>query len=272
MRVVIQGEVGSFHHQAAQLWFESDLEIVEEESFSNVFASLENKKADIAVIAIENSLYGSINEVHDRLEVHRFPIIGEIYLRIKHRLITLPDVTPNDIRQIYSHPVALAQCGQFLDKQYPNATRVEYHDTAASVAFIKERNDPSIAAIASRVAAEDYGLPILAENIEDNSANFTRFLVISPTGKTPYNANKASLILTTDHTPGALAHVLSLFAREDVNLTKLQSRPIIGEAWRYHFYIDVEAAGKPLHTIISAVRQTGAVITVLGEYAKGATH
>jgi prephenate dehydratase len=271
MRVAIQGEIGSFHHQAALLWFESNIDIVQEASFGNVFAALESKKADVAVIAIENSLYGSINEVHDLLEAHRFPIIGEIYLRIKHQLIALPGAIPSVIQQIYSHPVALAQCGQFLEKHYPHATRVEYHDTAASVSFIKEKDDPSIAAIASRVAAEDHSLPILAENIEDNSANFTRFLIVDPNGKPPYNANKASLILTTDHAPGALAHVLSLFAREDINLTKLQSRPIIGEAWRYHFYIDVETASKPLHTIIATIRQTGATVTVLGEYAKGVT-
>lgn len=272
MHVAIQGEVGSFHHQAAQKWFGSNVVILGKDSFRDTFASLASGETSVAVVAIENSIYGSINEVHDLLEAYRYPVVGELYLRIQHQLITLPGVTSDTIEQIYSHPVALAQCGLFLDKYFPHAKRVEYHDTAASVTFIKEENDPTIAAIASRVAANDYNLPILAENIEDDRANFTRFLIIDTKGKTPDNASKASLILTTDHTPGALAHVLSIFAREGINLTKLQSRPIIGEAWRYHFYIDVEAAGEPLHAILAIVRQTGATATVLGEYTIGNTY
>jgi prephenate dehydratase len=137
---------------------------------------------------------------------------------------------------------------------------------------VKEQNDPSIAAVAGIDAAKEYGLSVIAKNIEDNKQNFTRFLVIDPNGKTQANANKSSLVLTTNHTPGALAHVLSIFAKAGVNVSKLQSRPIVGDAWKYRFYVDLETAGASFHSLLSEVRQTGATVTILGEYRSGKTH
>lgn len=273
MRVIIQGEKGSFHHQAAQLWFhDSTIEIQPANTFSDVFAGLSSDSADYALVAVENSLYGSINEVEDLIESFRYPIVGEIYLRIQQQLIGLPGATLEDIKQVYSHPVALAQCAQFLDTHTPNATRVEYHDTAASVRFIKSTNDRSIAAIAGSVAAQNYDLPIIARNVEDDKANFTRFLVIKPQGSVPYGANKSSLAITTNHTPGALAYILTLFAKKEATLTKIQSRPIIGNAWQYRFHIDVAVAGEVLHQLLATIRQTGATVTILGEYIAGETY
>lgn len=272
MNIAIQGEKSSFHDQAARLWFNNDVAIIPCNTFDDVFRALENRSADQAIVAIENTLYGSIDQTLDLIEKHRFTIIGEIFLRIHQQLITLPGATLADITQVYSHPVALAQCDSFLTRYLPDAKRIEYHDTAASVRFIKETGDPSIAAIAGTIAADDYSLPILGRGIEDNKTNLTRFLVIDPNGKVPAHADKSSLSLTTDHSPGALAHILALFARADVNLTKLESRPIIGSSWKYRFHLDVEVAGSRLHSLVAQIQQTGATIAVLGEYRAGKTY
>lgn len=268
MRVAIQGEVGSFHYQVAQQLFGNDVSIVAAETFGDVFGSLNQHAAQTAIVAVENSLYGSINEVLDLIEAHRYPIVGEVYLRIEQQLIALSGATtPESITRIYSHPVALAQCEQYLDNHYPSAQRIEYHDTAASVAYIKELNNPNFAAIASTAAAKHYNLPILASNIEDNKANFTRFLVISSDDNAQSkNITKASLVLTTTHQPGALALALTEFAKNGANLTKLQSRPIIGQPWNYRFYVDVETDSKTLARIITTIEKDGSAVTVLGTY------
>ncbi len=272
MNIAIQGEKSSFHDQAARLWFNNDISIIPCDTFAAVFQSLEEGTSDQAIVAIENTIYGSIDSTLDLIEKYQFTIIGEIFLRIHQQLITLPGTAFSDITQVYSHPVALAQCDMFLANNMPAARRVEYHDTAASVRYIKETNDPSIAAIAGTIAATDYQLPILATDIEDDKTNATRFLVINPQGAPLAHANKSSLSLTTNHSPGALAHVLSLFAHAGINLTKLESRPIIGSPWKYRFHLDVEAAGTALHQIIADIHQTGAVITILGEYPAGKTY
>jgi prephenate dehydratase len=272
MHIAIQGEIGSFHHQATLLWSGAVIDILPAATFSDVFQAIEHGQVNTAIVAIENSLYGSINEVLDLIEAYRFPIVGELYLRIRQQLVILPGATKNTIQTIYSHPVALAQCEQYLDRHFPNARRIEYHDTAGAVRLIKEKNDPSIAAIAGVTAAELYDLPILAHDIEDNKQNYTRFLVLKQGGVATKNANKASLSVVTSHSPGALAHVLSLFANAGANLTKLQSRPIIGDAWQYRFYIDVEVAGTPLRKLLSNIARTGATVTILGEYVSGTTY
>ena len=271
MHIAIQGELGSFHHQAAKLWFSKDIDIMPADTFTDTFTLLDHG-ADQAIVAVENTLYGSINETLDLIEQHRYPVTGELYLRIQQQLIGLPNTDPTKITHIYSHPVALVQCEQYLDTHFPDAERIEHHDTAGSVRLAKERNNPHIAAIAGRGAAETYGLPIIAENIEDNKENFTRFLVIDPNGKPTAGANKTSLVLTTDHTPGALAHALSVFARSGSNLTKLQSRPVVGDPWKYRFYIDIEAAGSVLDAQLAEIRQQGCTVTVLGQYKAGRTY
>jgi prephenate dehydratase len=273
MRVAIQGTAGSFHHQAVKAWFDSeDFLLVPAETFTKAFLQLETHEADIAILAIENSIHGSLTETLDLIEQHHYPIVGEIYLRIHQQLIGLPDAPVAGIKYVYSQPVALAQCNNYLATHLPHATPVDYHDTTASVQYVKEQNDPSIAAVAGIDAAKEYGLSVIAKNIEDNKQNFTRFLVIDPNGKTQANANKSSLVLTTNHTPGALAHVLSIFAKAGVNVSKLQSRPIVGDAWKYRFYVDLETAGASFHSLLSEVRQTGATVTILGEYKSGKTH
>lgn len=264
MRVAIQGVAGSFHDAAAQLWFGDDIEIIPGDSFPETFQHVASGRADALMVAIENSLYGSINQVYDLIEKHGYPIIGEVHLPVHHQLISTG--TPKTITHIYSHPVALAQCELYLDAQFPNAERSEYHDTAAAVEYVKNLNDPSAAAIASTVAAKMYDLPIIAKDIEDNPANFTRFLVMQPNGTAPANANRTSLVLVSGHTPGSLAKILTVIADAGINLSKLQSRPIVGSPWSYRFYLVVDAAGEQLAPVIEAIRPLTQSLTVLGQY------
>jgi prephenate dehydratase len=266
MRVVLQGEVGSFHHLAALHWFGPEAEYIPADSFRTVFQLLADGHADQAVVAIENSLFGSINEVYDLLHHYQFPIIGELSERIHQQLITNPNLKLTDITAVVSHPVALAQCSDYLDAQLPAAERIEYHDTAAAVQYIQQPGHGQFAAIASQVAADQAGLPILAKNIENDNQNFTRFLVIAPGATPPDGANKASLVMQTSHRAGALHAALGIFADAGINLTKLQSRPIIGQVWQYQFYIDVEATGQPLQAVIIALEAQDCKVEVLGQY------
>lgn len=268
MRIAIQGVRASFHDEAARQWFGDDIEIVPCDTFGEVFEAVNRHDADAAVVAIENSLYGGINQVYDLIESYRYPIIGEIHLAIHQQLIGTPGSV---ITHIYSHAVALAQCEAFLEVTYPDAERIEYHDTAAAVEFIKNHGDPHAAAIASSAAAESYDMSVICEDIEDNPANFTRFLVIKPDGAPPADANRASLVITTKNRPGSLAHVLTAFADKSVNLSKLLSRPIVGEPWKYRFYIVVDTAGSELHEALAAAKPHCTSQVILGEYRHNPT-
>ncbi len=270
MRVAIQGEAGSFHHLAGRHWYGDDFQFVPCPTFPAVFRSLQSGQADQAVVAIENSLYGSINTVYDLLSKHNYKIIGELSERIHQHLIGLAGTKSKAVKAVISHPVALEQCSEFLDKFLPRATRTEYYDTAAAVELVKKRGDERYVAIASSLAAELSDLPVLLRNIENDPNNYTRFVVIAPDGKIPADADKASLVLQTSHKAGALYRALGIFADTGINLTKLQSRPIPGEVWRYQFYVDVEAAGKKLHAAIAGLEKQDCKVSLLGEYQAAA--
>lgn len=268
--ILIQGVEASFHHIAAQTYFGSNVKIIPKDSFREVFADLSAHQAPTALVAIENSLYGSINEVYDLLLKHDCWILGEIYQRIEHHLIGLPGATLKNIQEVFSHPVALAQCEEFLNTKLVKAKRFEHQDTAASVCDVKAWNDPKKAAIASRSAAEINQMKILVSNIETNRQNYTRFIVIQTAGQQPFAGNKASLILRTSDTPGALHAALGVFAKHNLNLTKLQSRPIIGNAWHYMFYADIESPQltSKLDQALVDLKSQGASAKVLGVYEK----
>lgn len=180
MRIAIQGDAGSFHHLAANKYFGDDIDIVACETFADVFACLADGGCDNAVVASENSWYGVLPEVTDLLKEHPFPIIGELDEPIHQNLITLPGTSFSDIKVVLSHPVALEQCSKYLSNNLPDAEAREYHDTAAAVEYTKDRGDSSIAAIAGSWAAEIHNLPILAEKIENDPKNTTKFLILSP--------------------------------------------------------------------------------------------
>ena len=267
-KIAIQGAEASYHDIAAGRLFPAITPRLFCESFSDIFEALGDDTTDYGLCAVENSLYGSINEVYDLLFTHKPYIVGEVYLRIKHCLIGLPGADVSRLAKVYSHPIALAQCTAYLDTTLRHAEREEYYDTAGSVCLIKESGNPAFAAIASEQAAELYGLPILARSIETNKQNFTRFIALSKAKATGDKLNKTSLILTTDHQPGALYEALGAFARHSLNLTKLQSRPIIGKAWHFMFYIDVEenADAPRLHEALQELAAQGCKVTVLGSY------
>lgn len=273
MSVAIQGQRASFHDQAARSFFGPTIDILPCDTFQEVFTSVTDAVATHGVVAIENSLYGSINPVYDLLLHSNCRIVGETYLRVELCLIGLPDARLEQIYEVHSQVFALSESEDFLDKSLPKAQRFEEHDTAASVAMIKKWGDPHKAAIASRQAAELHGMQIIESGIETHHENYTRFVIISTSDKTPKDANKTSLVLTTtaDTKPGSLHAALGAFARHDINLTMLQSRPLIGKAWHYLFYVDLLAASTSPHfqQALDALDDLGFDVTILGSYASG---
>lgn len=272
-KIAIQGQAGSYYALAAKAFFGDECEIVPCRTFKETFACLGSGKADYALAAIENSLYGSINENYDLLLQNKFWIMGEVYVRIEHCLVGLPGAELTKITHVHSQAPALGQCEDWLETNLPSAERIEEHDTAGSVGIIKTLGDPTHAAIASQQAAELYELPILAKNIETHHHNFTRFLVLSPTQIATPQASKTSLVLTIrdDTKPGTLYRALGSFAKRDTNLTMLQSRPLIGKAWHYAFYVDIDLGNQApgFDDVIAELEAHGCQVTVLGSYQNG---
>lgn len=267
MRIAIQGEIGSFHDAATQRFFSGkDYELLPKQTFRSVFSALDDETADLGIVAVENSLYGSIHEVFDQLVSSKVYIIGEITIAIHQQLVGFDKVKLADITEVYSHPAALDQCRDWLEQHLPNAVRTEHHDTAGAVKYIRDKGLKNSAAIASKTASDLYGMAILSENIEDESDNFTRFVVISKKPKTTNQANKTSLILVTSHAPGALYDALGVFKKYDVNLTKLESRPIRGERFKYQFIVDALASKKILINIVAELELQNCHVTILGHY------
>jgi prephenate dehydratase len=267
MKIAIQGVPGSFHAIAAEKLFGSDTELVCCERFADVFASLDAGAADQALVASDNSLYGSIREVYDLLLKYPFTIIGDVTEHIHQNLIVLPGSRADMVQEIYSHPAALDQCRDYIEKHFPTAETIEHHDTAGAVQHIKTHGLKHAAAIASKAAAELYDMNILAEDIEDEKTNFTRFIILSPDPVVPiHDASKASLVLETGHTPGALHHALKAFADSGVNLTKLESRPIRGRVFHYQFFIDADMNSSQLRRVLDELQRQQCKITVLGHY------
>lgn len=269
--VAIQGQEGSFHAIAASQFLGDDVILLACETFAQTFQAVKVGRAGLAVVAIENSLFGSINEVYDLLLKHRFWISGEIYLRVEQCLLGLPGTILDAVQEVYSHPVALGQCEQFLDSTLPQAKRFEHHDTAGAAADIKKWDDPTKTAIASRSAAKIHGLEILAREIETHKQNYTRFVALSTAQVIRPEANKTSLILEVDEKAGALHAALGTFAKRDINLTKLQSRPIIGKAWHYIFYVDVDYGleSSAMQSALTELQDQNCEITILGSYQSG---
>ena len=240
--VAFQGERGAFSEKALHRYFQDQkIEARGCKSFRDVFREVVSGKSTYGIIPIENSLAGSIHENYDLLIQHPdIQIIGEKLIRVEHSLIGFPGTKAEDIREVYSHPQGLAQCAAFLDR-YENIRRIPFYDTAGSVAHVAETKDPGLAAIANADAADYYGLTVLKEGIETNPNNYTRFFVIEREGRLPpEEATKASFIFTLPDKAGTLFECIRIFAEEGLNMTKMESRPIIGKPWEYMFYVDVE--------------------------------
>ncbi|HEX4749626.1 MAG TPA: prephenate dehydratase [Bryobacteraceae bacterium] len=268
-RVAFQGELGAFSHAAASKLLFPQAIFVPCESFRAVFQALAQGDVAHAVIPIENTLHGSVHENYDLLLQYDAPIIGETTLRISHSLIGLPGTKLANVRRALSHPVALNQCRIFFDK-HPRIQPVAYYDTAGSVKALKE-NGPDTAAIAGAAAASLYGAVILKPNIEDNRGNFTRFFLVTkqtaPKVK-PNQAWKTSIVFSTPNTPGALFRALACFALRDLDMTKIESRPLSKKPWEYIFYVDILGArtDRAVERAFDHLREMATFCKVLGSY------
>jgi len=270
-RVAIQGIQASFHDTAAIQFLGDDITPIECVSFPQVFKAVKSGDADFAVCAFENALAGSILPNYALLRNSNLEIFGEVYLCIEMNLLALPDQTIDDIEEIHSHPMALLQCRDFLDK-YPQIQMVESRDTASSAKEIKEHHIKHRAAIAGKHAGEVYGLEIIAADIHDNKRNFTRFLALRKrNGEVVRGINKSSLSFRANHTPGSLAKILTIIGEHGINLNKIQSLPVIGEEWKYYFYIDLRFEDFAVYRkMLDEIEPLTRDLKILGEYQQGA--
>ena len=245
MKVAFQGELGAFSQQAIRQLLGPRAEPAPYQRFDEVFAALRGEKVAAAVLPIENTLHGSVHENYDLLLRYDFEITAETSVRIVHNLIAPPGVPFERVRKVYSHPVALNQCLDFF-RRHKRVERITHYDTAGSVKMIMKERPLDAAAIASELAAKIYGGRILRREIEDDRQNFTRFFLLEPAGSKPRtlrgaakNPWKTSLVFSTKNIPGALFRALSALALRDLNLVKIESRPLRGKPWEYLFYLDL---------------------------------
>lgn len=236
-KVAFQGERGSFSEEAACKLLGRRIRVRPCETFAATFASVATGKAKYCLVPIENTLAGSVYENYDLLLENDLHIVGEMNLRIVHNLIAFPGTTRGNLRQVYSHPVALAQCIRFFNR-HPKVEKIPFYDTAGSVKMLAERRLRGAAAIASRTAAAVYHARILQTHLEDHRENYTRFLLLSKSSAIAPRANKVSIVFSTRNVPGALYKCLSVFALREIDLTKMESRPLRGRPWEYFFYVD----------------------------------
>lgn len=278
LRVTIQGVAGCFHDAAARLYFEPGkrVETVECDSFPIEFDLLQTDASLVGVVAIENTIAGSLLQNHELLRQSNLRVVGEQKMRISHVLAALPGQEIDELTEVNSHPIALMQCEQFL-RRHPNLKMIEKFDTAGSAMEIAEKQLKGHAAVCGELAAKLYGLNILERGIETNKRNFTRFLVLADPlvadeltrGK---RIDKASVVFTLPHTQGALSKVLTILSFYDMNLSKLQSFPIIGREWEYRFYADVTFDDRVrFRQAVDAVVPLARDFKILGEYQQCST-
>ncbi len=274
-KVAIQGIAGSFHDIAAREYFnDQEIEIVPCATFKDVFSTIRKDNSIIGALAIENTIAGSLLQNHNMLKESGLKIAGEHKLRIKHNIVGLPGQKLADVKEVHSHPIALMQCGDFLE-QNRHIKAIESDDTASSAKRVSEEKIKDKAAICGDLAAEIYGLEVLAKGIETNKKNFTRFLIIADPWLTEdmnkgKRLNKSSLVFTLPHEEGSLAKVLSILSYYNMSLTKIQSLPIIGREWEYQFYINLQFEQylrykQALDAIIPLTKD----LQILGEYEEG---
>ena len=275
VRVGFQGELGAFSQEAVGQLLGDRAAVVPFQRFEEVFKALDGGQTDAAVIPIENTLAGSVHENYDHLLRFDVTIVAETNVRIVHNLMAAPGVKFGNVRRVYSHPVALNQCLKFF-AAHPRIEKAPFYDTAGSVKMLMEEKPPDAAAIASSVAASIYGANILRRSIEDDRQNFTRFFLLNAKRRVlPPRAAvkiwKTSIVYTTRNIPGALFRSLSAFALRDLNLTKIESRPLRGKPWEYLFYVDFE--GKQDDPVaqkaLGHLGELADFMRVLGTYPRG---
>jgi len=268
-KVAIQGIKASFHEEAAYKFFGKDIQTIECNSFKQTCESLENNECDFVTMAIENSIAGSLLPNYTLIREYNFAVVGEVYLPIQLHLMALPGVKFEDVKFATSHPIAIRQCVDFFD-EFPHIQVIERNDTAACAKRIMEEQLTDTVAIANSLAAELYGLNIIERRIESNKKNYTRFLILKKEKTEDMkDANKASICFQVGNHVGALTRVLNIFADQHVNLTKIQSMPVLGKRNDYYFYVDVE--WNNMEEYDKAVRQAlkyTVNFNIMGEYLK----
>ena len=265
--VAFQGELGAFSYKACSKIFGSGIKLRPCLAFDTAFEDVAGRRADFAVVPIENTLAGSIHQNFDLLARHSLETVAETSLRVEHNLIAHPHATIRQIRQIYSHPAALEQCKRML-RRLKTVEKLAFYDTAGSVKFIRERGLMDAAAIASEDAARIYEMKILRRGIEDEPENFTRFLALARRGKFPKAGGKTSIVFGLKNEPGALFKALSVFALRSIDLTKIESRPIRRKPWQYLFYLDLKSDVRSPECLnaLRHLRELAPYLKVLGCY------
>ncbi|NNE28590.1 MAG: prephenate dehydratase [Saprospiraceae bacterium] len=274
LRIAIQGIPGAFHEIAARSYFESaQIEIRPCPTFEQLISITEgNGEADIAIMAIENSIAGSLMNNYRLLQESSLSITGEVFLRIRHQLLTLPGESLASLREVHSHPMAIAQCKTFFSR-HPHIRLIESQDTALSAQELSQYKIEGRGAIASKLAASNYDLHILASNIETNHQNYTRFLILEQLQSEPLEFNRVSLSFSVKHEVGSLLKVLSVFESFGANLTKIQSTPIVGQKWEYLFFADFTfRSGEVLPQLLEKIKRYTTSLRLLGKYQKGNYH
>ena len=270
-KIAIQGVKGCFHEQAARLFYQGhgimDPEVVECLTFDGLYKGLDEGRADAAIMAIENTVSGGLLPNFELLRKYDRKIKGEVFLRIQQNLMALPGQKIEDIKEVRTHYMAINQTREFF-KDYPWIRLVESEDTAKSAADVAQNGLMGVGAVASTLAADLYGLEILAESIETYKQNFTRFLVFDDSLEVDLlKTNKASMCFTLPHAPGSLAHVLTIMSFYGMNLTRIQSLPIPGQEWQYFFYVDIKYEDRiRFEQAVAAVRPLMEDLNILGEY------
>ena len=274
-KVAIQGIAGCYHDIAARNYYEGEeIEIIPCNTFPDVISTIKKDPSIVGLMAIENTIAGSLLQNHELIRESGLRVTGEYKLRISHSLVALPGTSIHDITEVNSHPIALMQCTEFLNT-LPNAKVVEKEDTAMSARWIAENHIEGHAAICGKLAAEIYGMEVLAEGIETNKRNFTRFLSIADRWVADeimrdVDKNKSSLVFAVPHTSGSLSKMLAVLSFYDMNLTKIQSLPIIGREWEYLFYVDLTFTDYARYQkALDAIQPLTKDLKILGEYAEG---
>jgi prephenate dehydratase len=266
-RVAFQGERGAFSEEAAVKLLGEDIQLVPRATFEALYASIRDGVSDYILAPIENSLAGSVHRSYDLLITSGLHIQAEVVIPIAHNLVGVPGAKFESITQVSSHPVALAQCEKFF-ASHPHIKRVATDDTAGSVREVMGAGDPAKAGIASKRAAKLYGALILREHLEDHPENYTRFLLLATSADVAENADKLSLVLNLAHKPGSLCSALAAFSKRNLNLLKIESRPIPGTPWSYCFYLDLQASLKNPDTraALEELKEFADSVKILGCY------
>ena len=263
-KISFQGERGAYSEAAAKLFFNKEIETIAHVTFAEVLENTSNNNTEHAILPIENSIEGSVGESYDLLYSTNLNATGEIYHKIEHCLIGIGSL--ENVDTVYSHPQALGQCREFIEKQ--NMKTIPAYDTAGSVKIVKELNKQNCASIASKTASTLYDMPIIAENIANNLNNYTRFLILSKKESPETGNDKTSIIFSIKHEPGSLYRIIENFHKNNVNLTKIESRPTKTNTWEYNFYVDFEGHknNSKISEMLEKIKQESLFMKVLGSY------